>query len=116
MRDRLARLMYEAVEKKYIEPISWSARVGEGREEWYRVADALLASEEWQAREAVVEAARRCIDEIKDNARAERFNAENCARGGTLGPSSPPRWHARVNLEAALARLAATKAKERTTA
>ena len=51
---------------------------------------------------ALVEAGQLWLDEIQDNLQAERFNAENRARGGALGPSVPPRWQARERLKALL--------------
>lgn len=55
LRDRLARLMANAVPFGTCRG-GWSLLGRYERKQWQRVADAILASEEWQAREAVVEA------------------------------------------------------------
>ena len=48
LRDRLAKILDDA----------WPHLDGPSWKDWRVLADALLASEEWQAREAVVEAAK----------------------------------------------------------
>ncbi len=61
LRDRLARLLCKATIAVDGWPtgvlFAWSDLQPPSQERWRTIADALLASDEWQAREAVVEAA-----------------------------------------------------------
>ena len=62
---RLAKIAYEAERGlRAFYGVTWDAADAEDRRRAYRIIDALLASEEWQAREAVVDMARETWDSV----------------------------------------------------
>ena len=86
LRDRLAKIMVDAWPFRDIPP--WKEMQEKDRIHWRTVADALLASEEWEAREAVV----KCAQDLDEY------------MGSDASPTSV--W---LEFRAALARLAAMR-------
>lgn len=84
LQDRLAELLYEAVrEHAPVVPYRPWAEAGEGREKsaWRRIADALLASEEWRAREAAVFLLESLLDDTSRSRLMSRLARLDAVRG-----------------------------------
>jgi len=65
LRDRLAKIAYEAERGLGVfYGVLWEAANDSDRRRAYRIIDALLASEEWLVREAVVDMARETWDSV----------------------------------------------------
>jgi len=65
LRDRLAKIAYEAERGlRAFYGVTWDAADAEDRRRAYRIIDALLASEEWRAREEVLTMAQETWDSV----------------------------------------------------
>ena len=113
LRDRLAKIAYEAERGLGVfYGVLWEAANDSDRRRAYRIIDALLASEEWSAREAVIEAYRRC-EESRGVFSCVYPHDNRCPKARADTPAQGPgEWRCecgREELDAALARLAAVK-------
>ena len=81
LRERLAQFLYvvAAGEGLVVALVPWLQLHGRERDRWRSVAIALLASEEWLAREAVVEAATRLDAAIYALKRESELHADEVA-------------------------------------
>jgi len=98
LRDRLAKIVENEIALRGVNT--------------YQIADALLASEEWSAREAVIEAYLRC-EESRGVFSCVYPHDNRCPKARADTPAQwPGEWRCecgREELDAALARLAAVK-------